>query len=175
MVVVYDTFATIAEAYEAINRHVLDEGESYRVYKTDTKRYILLCKDMSCSFTSKHSAPRKPVLLLLNSSHIRAVLLFISDSDPNSELERELAPFANLSKQGSEAKDAIIDEESELSDLRSSNFEGIKEDMTLAAIGVETGGKGDSRVGDSKVEALASPALQLRPKRVRLAPARYQG
>jgi hypothetical protein len=49
------------------------------------------------------------------------------------------------------------------------NFESIKEDMTLAAIGVETGGKGDSRVGDGKVEALASPALQLQPKRARLA------
>jgi hypothetical protein len=59
--------------------------------------------------------------------------------------------------------------------MRSSNFEGIKEDVTLATIGVETGGKGDSGVGDSKVEAPASPALQLRPERARLAPARYQG
>jgi len=51
MVALNDTFATIAEAREAINRHVLDDGESYRVYKTDTKRHILLCKDKSCSFT----------------------------------------------------------------------------------------------------------------------------
>jgi hypothetical protein len=29
MVALYDTFASIIEAYEAINRHVLDDGESY--------------------------------------------------------------------------------------------------------------------------------------------------
>ena len=51
MVALNDTFATIAEAREAINRHVLNDGESYKVYKTDTKRHILLCKDKSCSFT----------------------------------------------------------------------------------------------------------------------------
>jgi hypothetical protein len=50
MVALHDTFASIAEACEAINRHVLDDGESYRVYKSDTKRYILVCKDKSCSF-----------------------------------------------------------------------------------------------------------------------------
>lgn len=95
-----------------------------------------------------------------------------SDSDSNSELERELAPFVERARAREKAGDAIIDEESELSDLRSSDFEGIEEDMTLGAIGVETGGKGDSRAGDNEVEAPASPALQLRPKRARLAPAR---
>jgi hypothetical protein len=58
------------------------------------------------------------------------------------------------------AKDAIISEELELSTLLSSDFEGIE---------VETEGKEGSRVrGDevreSKVEALASPNLQLQPK-----------
>jgi hypothetical protein len=51
MVALHDTFATIAEAREAINQHILDDGESYRVYKLDSKRHILLCKDKSCSFT----------------------------------------------------------------------------------------------------------------------------
>jgi hypothetical protein len=50
MVSLHDTFASIVEAREAINRHVLDDGESYRVYKSDSKRHILVCKDKSCSF-----------------------------------------------------------------------------------------------------------------------------
>jgi len=50
MVALHDTFASIVEAREAINRHVLDDGESYRVYKSDSKRHILVCKDKSCSF-----------------------------------------------------------------------------------------------------------------------------
>jgi hypothetical protein len=50
MVALHDTFASIREAREAINRHVLDDGESYRVYKSDSKRHILVCKDKSCSF-----------------------------------------------------------------------------------------------------------------------------
>ena len=50
MVALHDTFASITEAREAINRHVLDDGESYRVYKSDSKRHILVCKDKSCSF-----------------------------------------------------------------------------------------------------------------------------
>jgi hypothetical protein len=50
MVALYDTFASIAEAREAINRYVLDDGESYQVYKLDSKRYILVYKDKSCSF-----------------------------------------------------------------------------------------------------------------------------
>jgi hypothetical protein len=50
MVSLHDTFASIAEAREAVNRYVLDDGESYRVYKSDSKRHILVCKDKSCSF-----------------------------------------------------------------------------------------------------------------------------
>jgi hypothetical protein len=50
MVAFYDTFASIVEAYEVINCYVLDNSKSYQVYKLDTKRYILVCKDKSCSF-----------------------------------------------------------------------------------------------------------------------------
>jgi hypothetical protein len=50
MVALYDTFASIAEAREAINCYVLDDGKSYQVYKLDLKRHILVCKDKSCSF-----------------------------------------------------------------------------------------------------------------------------
>jgi len=50
MVSLHDTFVSIVEACEAVNRHVLNDGESYRVYKSDSKRHILVCKDKSCSF-----------------------------------------------------------------------------------------------------------------------------
>lgn len=51
IVALNDTFVDIIEARKAINRHVLNDSESYQVYKTDTRRYILLCKDKDCSFT----------------------------------------------------------------------------------------------------------------------------
>jgi hypothetical protein len=50
MVTLHDTFASIVEACKAINYHVLDNSKSYRVYKSDSKYYILVCKDKSCSF-----------------------------------------------------------------------------------------------------------------------------
>jgi hypothetical protein len=50
MVALHDTFANIVEAREAVNRHVLDDGESYRVCKSDTKCHILVYKGKSCSF-----------------------------------------------------------------------------------------------------------------------------
>ena len=50
MVALYDTFVSIAEAREAINRHVLNDGGSYRVSTSDSKRHILVCKDKSYSF-----------------------------------------------------------------------------------------------------------------------------
>ena len=41
MLEVGQAFATIKEAREAINRHVINDGELYKVYKLDSKRYIL--------------------------------------------------------------------------------------------------------------------------------------
>jgi hypothetical protein len=78
------------------------------------------------------------------------------------------------------AKAKAIDKESELSDLFSSDFEGIEVETEgnkgSRVGGDEVGGdevRGDE-VGDSEVEALASPNLQLRLKRARLVPARYR-
>ena len=59
MVALHDTFASIAEAREAINRHVLNDSESYQVYKSDSKRYILVCKDKSCSFEIRVQCTKK--------------------------------------------------------------------------------------------------------------------
>jgi hypothetical protein len=55
------TFATIQEAREAINRHVLDDGESYKVYKSDSTRHILQCKskDENCSFSIRAALSKK--------------------------------------------------------------------------------------------------------------------
>ena len=83
-------------------------------------------------------------------------------------MERELAPFVEQARDKARAtvRATARDDESELSDLRSSDFGGLD----------EAGGQ-DSRVGDKEVEveAPASPALQLRPKRARQVPARYRG
>jgi hypothetical protein len=50
MIAFYNTFASIVEAYGVINCYVLNNSKSYQVYKLDTKRYILVCKDKNCSF-----------------------------------------------------------------------------------------------------------------------------
>ena len=57
--------------------------------------------------------------------------------------------------------------------MHSSDFKGIEEDMMLSTILVKTGRNEGSRVEDNKVMAPVSLALQLQPKRARLALARY--
>jgi len=57
--------------------------------------------------------------------------------------------------------------------LHSSDFKGIEEDMMLSTILVKTGRNEGSRVEDNKAMAPVSLALQLQPKRARLALARY--
>ena len=41
MLAIGDKFSNIQEAQDAINRSILDDGESYKVYKSDSKYYIL--------------------------------------------------------------------------------------------------------------------------------------
>jgi hypothetical protein len=59
MLVVNDLFSSIKDARDAINRHVLDKGESYRVYKSDGRRYIIICKDPVCKFRIRASLLKK--------------------------------------------------------------------------------------------------------------------
>ena len=59
MVALYNAFASIAEAREAINHHVLNDSKSYQVYKSDSKRHILVCKDKSCSFEIRVQCSKK--------------------------------------------------------------------------------------------------------------------
>ena len=59
MVALKDTFPTIQEARNAINCHVLDKGESYKVYKLDRQRYIIICKDSTYKFKIRASLLKK--------------------------------------------------------------------------------------------------------------------
>jgi hypothetical protein len=45
-----DTFSLMKDACDAVQRHVLDNGESFKTTKSDQKRYIIVCKDNKCKF-----------------------------------------------------------------------------------------------------------------------------
>ena len=62
MVKIGDQFATIAEARTAITSFVLDRGESYKVLKSEAKRYIIGCKDTSCKFRIRATRSTKEVV-----------------------------------------------------------------------------------------------------------------
>ena len=52
-------FPTIEEARDTINRYVLDEEESYKVYKSDSRYYIIVYKDPTCKFRIRASLLKK--------------------------------------------------------------------------------------------------------------------
>ena len=45
--------------YYYTNRHILDEGESYKVYKSDSYRYNIICKDLTYKFRIRASLLKK--------------------------------------------------------------------------------------------------------------------
>jgi hypothetical protein len=59
MLVIHDLFSTIKEAGDDINHYVLDEGQSDKVYKSDCRRHIIICKDPVCKFKIKASLLKK--------------------------------------------------------------------------------------------------------------------
>ena len=61
MVQVNDSFPTMMAAKEAISHFLLNAGASYKVYKTDGTRYIIVCKDKgaNCSFKIRASYSKK--------------------------------------------------------------------------------------------------------------------
>src|SRR6266487_4615219 len=59
MLAIGDKFSNIQEAQDAINRSILDDGESYKVYKSDSKRHILQCKEKSCTFSIRAAFSKK--------------------------------------------------------------------------------------------------------------------
>jgi hypothetical protein len=50
MIQVGNTFPSMQAACEAIQRYVLNDGESYKSEKAEKKRYRLICKDANCTF-----------------------------------------------------------------------------------------------------------------------------
>jgi hypothetical protein len=59
MLVINYLLSTIKEALDAINRYVLDKEESYKVYKSDCRYYIIICKDPICKFRIRTSLLKK--------------------------------------------------------------------------------------------------------------------
>jgi MuDR family transposase len=45
-----DKFNSIDSACEAIKRYVLDNGESFKLKKSNKKRYSIVCKETACDF-----------------------------------------------------------------------------------------------------------------------------
>src|SRR3981081_4144131 len=50
-----NVFSSGEEMRDAIKRHVLDHGESYKVTRAEKTRYIVVCKDNNCSFRIRGS------------------------------------------------------------------------------------------------------------------------
>jgi hypothetical protein len=86
-----------------------------------------------------------------------------------------LAPFVEQARARMKAREDGSDE-SELSDLRSSDFEGVEEDdVTLGTTVVEIGDKGRGKDSIEVIDGeVTATTLQLRPIRAKQAPARYQ-
>ena len=70
MVARNDEFPSLQIAREAINRHVISEGESYKVLKSDKGCYVIICRDYKdCKFRIRASALRKAVRVTVFDSH----------------------------------------------------------------------------------------------------------
>jgi hypothetical protein len=75
MLIVNDLFSSIKEARDAINRHVLDKGEPYRIYKSDYRCYIIIYKGPVCKFRIRASLRKKKgvvIIILIPYSYSRA-------------------------------------------------------------------------------------------------------
>ncbi|KFY98034.1 hypothetical protein V500_01815 [Pseudogymnoascus sp. VKM F-4518 (FW-2643)] len=60
-----DSFQTLIEARNAINRYQLDNGLSYKVYKSDSTRYIITCRNTACDFKIRASKTRKDLYFVV--------------------------------------------------------------------------------------------------------------
>ncbi len=101
----------------------------------------------------------------------------VSSSKSNSELERELAPFVEQARAKAKAilaaRVAAKDSESELSDLQSSDVE-LEAPLSPAPASPASPAS-PAPASPASPASPVSPALQLRPKRARKVPAKYQG
>ena len=70
MLAINDLFSIIKEARDTINHHVLDKGESYKVYKSDCRCHIIICKDPVCKFRIRASLlKKKGVVITILTTH----------------------------------------------------------------------------------------------------------
>ena len=65
MLVINDLFFFIEEAWDIINRYVLNEGESYRVLRSDSRCYIVIYKDLIYKFKIKASLLKKKRVIII--------------------------------------------------------------------------------------------------------------
>ena len=64
MLAINDLFFIIEEVKDVINRYVLDEGEFYKVYKSNCCRYIIICKDLIYKFKIRASLLKKKDVII---------------------------------------------------------------------------------------------------------------
>ena len=62
MVQVGDEFDSMDSARNAIRSYILDQGESFKVFKSEKKLYILVCKDSDCNFRIRCIESNKKVI-----------------------------------------------------------------------------------------------------------------
>ena len=65
MLVINNLFSIIEEAKDIINRYVLDKGKSYKVYKSDCCRYIIIYKDPVYKFRIRASLLKKKDVVII--------------------------------------------------------------------------------------------------------------
>ena len=53
-------FPSLGAARDAIRSYIVDRGESYRVYQSDRKRYVVVCRDDFCKFGIRAAALKGP-------------------------------------------------------------------------------------------------------------------
>jgi hypothetical protein len=61
-----DRFDSIKAAREAIQQYVLDNSESFKVEKSDKKRYVLVYKEAGCGFGIRAWKSSKGVVSITN-------------------------------------------------------------------------------------------------------------
>jgi hypothetical protein len=64
-----DQFETLVEAKEAIKAVILNSGQSFTVYKSDSSRYLLRCKNLECKFNVRITYSKKTELAILTQYH----------------------------------------------------------------------------------------------------------
>jgi hypothetical protein len=59
-----DQFAIVEAAQEAVKRYVLDNRESFKVDKSDKKRFLIKCKERGCGFAIRVSKSSKEIVFI---------------------------------------------------------------------------------------------------------------